>query len=97
MLDGLGPDGRRDFVDAARRNEDRPEPQQRYLAGHARKHGRGKLAQAYADWAYAIKNGPGTVVLAYNFDCLTPSNGAKRWMADQQANGTHWRLSDTER
>ncbi len=32
-----------------------------------------------------------------NFDCLTPPSGARRWIADKLALGTHWRLHDTER
>jgi hypothetical protein len=64
-LEGLGSEGRVDFVDAARRNEDWPEPQEQYLAGHARKWGRGKRPSDYAQLAYDIKNRPGTQVFAY--------------------------------
>ncbi len=32
-----------------------------------------------------------------NMDCLTPPNGAQRWVADKVAIGSYWRLSDTER
>lgn len=125
-LQRLGADGRLAFVDAARRNEDWPVPQDRYLAGHARKHWPGHTPAAYAQRAYDIKNRAGVYVLAYihpvhgnrglafvdvewdmvvqfdceqhlNFDCLSPANGAKRWMAEQLARETHWRLKDTER
>lgn len=64
-LEELGPEGRADFVDMARRNEEWPEPQDRYLAGHARKWGRGRRAADYAQWAYDVKNRAGTQVLAY--------------------------------
>jgi|GEM_PF-5533986 len=65
FLDALGPEGRTDFVDSARRNEDWPEPRDRYLAGHANKHGSGRRAVEYAQWAYDIKNRPGVRVYAY--------------------------------
>lgn len=126
FLEGLGPQGRLDFVDAARRNEDWPAPAARWLAFHAAKHGRGRLPHAYAQWAFDIKNRPGTYVYAYihaayrncglafvdaaddvivhfdcdqnlNFDCYSPNNGTKRTMRDHTAQGTHWRLRDTER
>ncbi len=125
-LAGLGPEGRVDFVDAARRSEDWPIPTERYLAGHAVKWGRGKTGSQYGQWAYDIKNRAGVHVYAYihpihgnrgiafvdleqdaivqfdcdvnqNFDCLTPPSGARRWIADKRALGTHWRLRDTER
>ncbi len=32
-----------------------------------------------------------------NRDCFTPSSGARQWVADKTATGTHWRLRDTER
>lgn len=126
QLDRLGQEGRTDFVDAARRNEDWPLPQDRYLAGHARKWGHGLRGPDYAQLAYDTKNAPGIQVFAYihpvwrnrglafvdldadvvvlvdvdenlNRDLFRPVNGARRWLADKTASGTHWRLRDTER
>jgi hypothetical protein len=62
-LQELGPDGRQDFVDAARRSEDWPNPG--YLAGHATKWGRGRRSAEYAQWAYDVKNAAGVHVYAY--------------------------------
>jgi hypothetical protein len=62
-LDKLTPEARADFVDAARRNEDWPD--KAFLVSHANKWGEGKRADAYADWAYLIKNRPGVRVYAY--------------------------------
>ena len=125
-LHRLGTEGRADFVDAARRNEDWPEPADGYLASHASKWGRGRRPDQYAQWAYELENCPGVQVYAYihpvhgnrglafvdleqdaivqfdcernlNFDCITPPNGARRWVADKEAMGAYWRLKDTER
>jgi hypothetical protein len=65
FLDGLGSEGRVDFVDAARRNEDWPSPQRAFLVAHARKWGRGRQADAYSQWAYDTKNRAGVRVYAY--------------------------------
>lgn len=125
-LERLGREGRAEFVDMARRLEDWPEPQQAYLAGHARKWGLGRRGAEYAQWAFDIKNRAGVLVVAYvhpvkrnrglafvdldadtivlvdmdlnlNFDCISPANGTRRWLADKTSAGTHWRLRDTER
>jgi hypothetical protein len=32
-----------------------------------------------------------------NRDVFSPLNGSRRWVTDKTANGTHWRLKDTER
>lgn len=56
FLDGLGPDGRKDFVDAARRGEDWPQPTEPYLARHARKWLPGLKGPQYAQRAYDLKN-----------------------------------------
>lgn len=123
-LERLGPDGRRDFVDIARRIEEWPG--EGFVASHARKWGVGRRPAEYLQWAFDIKNGAGVHVYAYihpvhgnrglafvdlhwdaivqvdydsqlNMDCLTPPNGAQRWLTDKVALGTHWRLQDTER
>jgi hypothetical protein len=62
-LDGLGAVGRQDFVDAARRNEDWPD--RAFLVSHAVKWGAGRRPDAYAQWAFDIKNRPGVRVSAY--------------------------------
>jgi hypothetical protein len=62
-LNRVGPAGRQDFVDAARRSEDWPP--RGYLAAHAGKWGRGLLGPQYAQLAYDIKNAAGVHVYAY--------------------------------
>ncbi len=64
-LNRLGPMGRLDFVSAARRGEDWPQPTEPYLASHARKWLPGLKGPQYAQRAYDLKNSPGVHIYAY--------------------------------
>lgn len=62
-LEALGPEGRMELVNAARRAASWPSDE--YLAGHARKWGAGRRPEQYAEWAQLIKRRAGVEVYAY--------------------------------